>query len=134
MTEQKKKKDIFYYLDNLFIKRGVPKYDRTANFGWMINRFLSMDDRFAPYIDDFAKYTNTLKERYYLLLYRLIPQGNPPRNRYIKQNKEFSDKVIERYQTFFNVSRKETIEYLRILLKTMSLKELYEEVGLEYEK
>jgi len=133
MTE-KKKKDIFYYLDNLFEKNGVPKYDRTQNFGWMINRFLSMDSRFAPYISDFSKYTNTLKERYYYLLYRFIPKMPAPRNKYVKQNKEFPDKLIDRYQKFFNVSRKETIEYLLILLKTATLKEMYEEVGLEFDK
>jgi hypothetical protein len=134
MTEPKKKKDIFYYLDNLFVKNGVPKYDRIQNLGWMINRFLSMDSRFAPYIVDFSKYTNTLKERYYLLLYRFIPKMPPPRNRYIKQDKEFTDKLVERYQNFYNVSRKETIEYLRILLMSTSLKEIYEEVGLELDK
>ena len=43
---------------------------------------------------------------------------------------EFPERLIERYQSIYNASRKDTIECLLILSKTMTIKQMYEEAGL----
>lgn len=125
--------EIWDCFSNLYTKRmKYPTDNELSGKLWMINRFLSMDKDLLEVVSDVSKYFYTLKEQYYKLLYRIIPQSSSPRNKYIKPKKEFDDEVLVRYSKLYAVSKREVIDCLRILQKTNDMKEIYEFVGLEY--
>ena len=119
-------------INNLYSKRmKYPEDSDLVGNLWMINRFLSMDNDLLEVVADVSKYFYTLKERYYRLLYRIIPQDTYQRSKYVKPKKEFNEDLVKRYSKLYGVSNRETIDCLRILQKTNTVKEIYEFVGLE---
>ena len=125
--------NIWDCLNNLYHKRMTYPEDKELSGNlWMINRFLSMDKDLLEVVADLSKYFYTLKERYYRLLYRIIPQSSSPKNKYIKPKKEFNEDVVRKYSKLYEISNREVIDCLRILRKTNTEKEIFEFVGLEY--
>src|SRR3990167_7642989 len=99
--------EIWDCLNNLYSKRmKYPDDNELSGKLWMINRFLSMDKDLLEVVADVSKYFYTLKERYYRLLYRIIPQSSSSRNKYIKPKKEFSDEVLNRYSKLYAISNR----------------------------
>ena len=128
------KLDLFYYLNNLYSKRSKPSDESEASsFIWPINRFLSMDKDLLETIAHTTRYLFTLGPRYYKLLWRVIPQTNAARNKYLKPEKDNME-LTSRYAQYFGVSKRETVDYLKILNKKYSQKEIYGFVGLEVKK
>lgn len=130
-----KKDNLFSLINNLYSKRATyPENSELSGKMWMINRFLSMDKDMLEVIAVISKYFYSLKERYYKLLYRIIPMSPSPRIKYFKPTKEFDSELVERYSKFFNLNNREVVDYLKIMKKDFSDRELYENVGLEYKK
>ena len=129
-----KKNDLFYYLDNIYTKKEIPEDSEVRSLVWPINRFLSMEKRLLTYISYLSRYMFTLGPKYYKLLQRVVPKSDPPRNKYVKVEKEADDDLLDRYTQYFQLSKKETLDYLKILFKQHNRKEIYEFVGLEVEE
>jgi hypothetical protein len=126
------KKKLFYYLDNIYIKKEIPDDSEIRSLVWPINRFLSMEKDLLKEVAELSKYMFTLGAQYYKLLLRVVPKLNrSPRNKYIKVEKEVDDDLLDRYTQYFQLSRREVRDYLKILFKQRSKKEIYEFVGLE---
>jgi len=120
-------------LNNLYHKRfRYPEKDEISDKLWIINRFVSMERDLLEHIAYISKYFFTLQERYYRLLYRLIPQSFSPRTKYLKPPKELDSELLKKYSTYFGLKKKEVKNYMEILRKSYSNKELYEFVGIEY--
>lgn len=124
------KKDLFYYLNNLFTKTEEPEHSDVKSIVWPVNRFLSMEKNLLEAIAFTTKYIFTLGPRYYTLLFRLIPKSNAPRNKYLKPEKDDSE-LINKYSRYFLISNKEAKDYIKILFKNKTQKEVYNFVGLE---
>lgn len=123
--------DIFYYLNGLYNKKiKQPDDSEVSSFVYQINRFLSMDKDLLETIAETTRYLFTLGPKYYKLLWRIIPLSNAQRNKYVKVDKIGSE-LVDRYKQYFRLSRREVIDYIRILEKQYSTKEIYAFVGLE---
>lgn len=127
--------DLFDIVNNLYTKKfGIPHQSQLSGKLWMVNRFISMEDSLVEAIAEVTKYLYTLKNQYYILLYRLIPQVKAIRNKYLKPKIFEESELISRYSRFFMVSKRETIDYIKILREKVDEKSLYGFVGLEKEK
>lgn len=127
--------EFFDLLNNLYHKRF--NYPEEADINkniWMINRWVSMDKDLLTYVAELSKYLFVLGDRYYKLLYRLIPMSVSQRNKYVKPVNDIDSRLISRYSEFFGVGNRETKDYLKILSKQYKDNELYEFVGLEYKE
>ena len=122
-------------LNNIYNKRlRYPTKKELSNKMWMINKFLSMDKDLLEMVAYVSKYFFTLKERYYKLLYSIVPQTGSVRNKYSKVKKDGNYDVLVKYSKFFGVSVRETKQYLRILRNNYSEKELLDYIGFEEKK
>ena len=129
---EKKKDRIFDWVDNLYNKKhGFPPKEEITPMIWQINNFLSMDKDLLEYVAYYQKYMFTLKDRYYLLWYALIPKCLKSRNPYYKVKREKDSELLERLCSVFGLSKVEVVDYLKILRKTYDDKELYEFLGME---
>jgi len=128
----KKDRTIFDYLNNLYYKKfSFVNDSEVSGLIWPINRMLSMEKALLETISYLTRYLFTLGPRYYKLLYRVIPQSRPTRNKYIKVEKEENSELVDRYVQFFKLSKKEVRDYLKVLFKMYSKDEVYAFVGLE---
>ena len=126
---------IWDWLNNLYHKNyRYPEPKEIKKDIWMINRFVSFDPDLAEVVATTSKYLFCLKERYYLLLYRIIPKSNPTRVMNAKMKVEFDKELVGRYSAMYGISRRETVDYLKILTKKNTKKEVFEFVGLEGKK
>jgi hypothetical protein len=126
--------NLFDFVNNLYSKRAkFPEESEVSSLIWPINRMLSMEQYMLETVAYTSKYMFTLGAKYYRLLWRVIPQTNAPRNKYLKPEAD-DNGLIDRYVQYFKLSRREVRDYLRLLRKDLSQKEIYEFVGLEQEK
>ena len=126
---------IWDWLNNLYHKNyRYPSAKEVQKDLWMINRFVSFDPDLTEVIASTSKYLFCLKERYYRLLYRIIPKSNPTRVMNAKMKVYFDKELVNRYASTYGLSRRETIDYLKILTKKNKIKEVFEFVGLEEKK
>jgi len=126
--------ELFDCVNNLYSKRyRYPTDNELSGKLWVINKFISMEDNLLEYVAFISKYFFVLGNRYYRLLYRLIPMVVAPRNKYIKLEK-IGGELVSRYSKFFGISNRETFDYLKILKQKISDKELNEFVGIELTK
>lgn len=132
VVKEKKEDSLFKLLNFLYRKDGeYPSKEEIAPKVFMVNRFVSLDLDLTEVIGEISKYVYTLKELYYKLLYRIIPKSKSPRTSYPKFEKEFDSELVSKYALYFRISRKEAVEYIRILSKIMEMKKIYDFVGLE---
>jgi len=123
---------IWDWLNNLYHKNyRYPTAKEVQKDLWMINRFLSFDPDLTEVVATTSKYLFCLKERYYQLMYRIIPKCNPTRVMNAKMRVDFNKELVGRYANMYGLSRRETTDYLKILSKKNTLKQIFEFVGLE---
>lgn len=127
------KKDLFYFLNNIYTKKEIPEDNEVRSLIWPINRFLSMEKSLLEHVAYLSRYMFTLGARYYKLLQRVVPKSYSPRNKYIKVEKESDDELMDRYVQYFRLSRKEVKDYLKILFKQYTREDVYGFVGLDVE-
>ena len=126
------KKDIFFYINNVYNKRYQLSSEEVAPMIWTVNRFLSMEKDLLEAVAETTKYIFTLGPRYYTLMMRLVPKSYSPRNKYLKPEKTKTE-LLSRYQRYFKLSMREVADYMKILYKKYSEKEIYDFVGLQLE-
>lgn len=85
---------------------------------YMINRFLSMDLTLCEAVNQLQQYTLNVmsKKDVYMLYYYLLPKQKYYL-KYIKSNKEISDKDLQILMEYYNLSRRECEDYYLILTK-----------------
>jgi len=129
------KKDLFYYLNNLYTKKDKSVDEsEVSSLVWPINRFLSMDRDLLETVAYVSKYMFILGSLYYNLLWRIVPKSSSPRLRYLKPTVGNDEELLFRYSQYFKVGKKETREYLKILGTQYNTKEIYAFVGLQEPK
>ena len=103
---------------------------------YIVNRFLSMDTEFIEIVNYFQKYSiGTLRPKdIYTFYCTTLPKGKRF-NRYIKPKKSIKHKdwLIDLVRNHFEVSKKDTLDYLELLTKK-ELKLLLENYGTEKKK
>jgi hypothetical protein len=121
---------LFDLINNVYNKRlRYPTDKELSGQIWTVNKWLSMDTDLLEVISEISKYMFCLKERYYKLLYRIVPMTGSVRNKYSKQEKVVANEVLYKYSRFFGVNLRETKQYLEILKKKYSNKELLAFIG-----
>lgn len=129
---EKKNDKIFDWLNNLYTKKlGLPTDAEIAPMIWQLNNFLSMDLDLLEYVAYYQKYMYTLKEKYYLFWYVLIPKCPAQRNKYLKIKKEPETDLVKRLSSVMGLSFMEVADYLKILRKTHTEEEIYNFLGME---
>ena len=100
---------------------------------FIINRFLSMDKNFIEIVNVFQKYAiGTLEPREVYKWYcDVLPKGKRF-NKYIKgkRNKKYDKEMINIISNHFEVSKKESKDYIDLLDKT-EIKEIYKMYGVK---
>ena len=100
---------------------------------FIINRFLSMDKNFIEIVNVFQKYAiGTLEPREVYKWYcDVLPKGKRF-NKYIKgkRNKKYDNEMITIISNHFEVSKKESKDYIDLLDKT-EIKEIYKMYGVK---
>ena len=97
---------------------------------FIINRWLSMDKEFLEIVNYFQKYSiGTLEPREVYKWYcDILPKGKRF-NKYVKaKNKKYDKKMIDIISNHFEVSKKETKDYIDLLNKK-EIKEIYKMYG-----
>ena len=123
---------IWDILNNIYNKRlRYPTKEELSGKLWMINRFLSMDTNLLEVVAYVSKYFFTLKERYYRLLYSIVPQTSSVRTKYSRFKEQEDSEILKKYSKFFGVNIRETKQYLNILRNRYNEKELLEFIGME---
>lgn len=123
---------IWDWLNNLYHKRyRYPLDEEVQGKLWTINRFVSFDPDMTDVVAEVSKYFFVLKERYYRLLYRIIPESPSIRLKNLKPQNEFDNPLVKRYSKVYGLSAREITDYLKILRKTHSLEEIQNFVGME---
>ena len=125
-----KEQSLFDHLKNLTIRKTPWEDDDnfTKNYNqYMINKFISMDDRFLPLVDELNKIKHLPDKTHYEFLFNYLPKANIFFN-YIKKNKDNSE-IINIIADYYRVPKQEAEEMLHILPDNIikELKELYEE-------
>ena len=100
---------------------------------FIINRFLSMDKNFIEIVNVFQKYAiGTLEPREVYKWYcDVLPKGKRF-NKYIKgkRNKKYDKEMINIISNHFEVSKKESKDYIDLLDKN-EIKEIYKMYGVK---
>ena len=100
---------------------------------FIINRWLSMDKEFIEFVNVFQKYAiGTLEPREVYKWYcDILPKGKRF-NKYIKgkKDKKYDKEMINIISNHFEVSKKESKDYIDLLDKT-EIKEIYKMYGVK---
>ena len=103
---------------------------------YIINRFLSMDKDFIEIVNYFQKFSIGLLDNKYIYNFycNALPKGKRF-NKYIKAKKSIKHKdwLIDLVRNHFEISKKDTLDYLELLTKD-DLKLLLEKYGTEKKK
>ena len=103
---------------------------------YILNRFLSMDKDFIDILNYFQKFSIGLLDNKYIYNFycNALPKGKRF-NKYIKAKKSIKHKdwLIELVRNHFEISKKDTLDYLELLTKD-DLKLLLEKYGTEKKK
>jgi hypothetical protein len=108
--------NIFDHIKNITTNKGAYLGDEGWN-NWMVNRFLSMDQDYCEVVNVVQKNTWQMKGEY---LYNLYKDLIPKQYKYLKyikpkNKKEYKVEQVEAIQAYFEVSKKETKEYIDML-------------------
>lgn len=129
-TKQIIQKDDIKFFDNL------DEQDKKIFSIFMIQRFLSMNKDWIWLINFVNKWTFTIdKEHYFKLITLLIPNQSKTYYKYIKGKNDikYNIEVINCIINYFQVSKKEAIEYYNILSNDKKI-ELLKKYGYEEKK
>ena len=111
-TKQIIQKNDITFLDKL------DEQDKKSFNSFMIQRFLSMNEKWIELINFVNKWTFTIeKEHYFKLITLLIPNQQKTFYKYVKGKNDikYNKIVVEKIMNYFQVSKKEAIEYYKLL-------------------
>ena len=96
------------------------EYEQKRFSPFIINRWLSMDKEFIEIVNYFQKYSiGTLESREVYEWYRnILPKGKRF-NKYIKSkmNKKYDDYLINTLCNYFECSKLQVVEYIKLISK-----------------
>ena len=131
---------IIDWMNNILVhKKSWDSFDESEQktfSPYIINRFLSMDKEFIELVNFFQKFSIGLLENkdIYTFYCDALPKGKRF-NKYIKakKSKKYKDWLIDLVRNHFEISKKDTLDYLELLTKE-DLKLLLEKYGTEKKK
>jgi hypothetical protein len=121
-----KPKKLFDHLNAIYADQtagyfdGLDDVERKDFNTYMINRFLSMNPRDVPVVNLMQQYYNSFDARSTYLFYsRLIPKGKQF-NKYVKgaTEEKIERWLLELVATYFEVSTKESLDYVTLMMQT----------------
>ena len=115
--------NLFSWINELFVgKRNWDTFsdaDKKKFSPFMVNRYLSMNDDFLPFVNYFQKYTIEVMPP--KVVYQFYCNLLPKKKTYLKYltgNKyKIDDTVAECLIKYFEVSKKQALEYYRLMDK-----------------
>ena len=115
--------NLFSWINELFVgKRNWDTFsdaDKKKFSPFMVNRYLSMNDDFLPFVNYFQKYTIEVMPP--KVVYQFYCNLLPKKKTYLKYltgNKyKIDDTVVECLIKYFEVSKKQALEYYRLMDK-----------------
>ena len=115
--------NLFSWINELFVgKRNWDTFsdaDKKKFSPFMVNRYLSMNDDFLSFVNYFQKYTIEIMPRksVYQFYCKLLPKKKTYL-KYLTGNKyKIDDTVAECLIKYFEVSKKQALEYYRLMDK-----------------
>ena len=131
---KEKRATVFDWINELFVGKrdwdGFKDVDKKKFSSFMVNRYLSMSEDFLPFVNYFQKYTIEVMPR--KVAYQFYCNLLPKKKTYLKYltgNKyKIDDRVIECLIKYFEVSKKQALEYYRLMSKN-DLKLLLKKFG-----
>ena len=115
--------NLFSWINELFVgKRNWDTFsdaDKKKFSPFMVNRYLSMNDDFLSFVNYFQKYTIEIMPRksVYQFYCKLLPKKKTYL-KYLTGNKyKIDDAVYECLVKYFEVSKKQALEYYRLMDK-----------------
>ena len=115
--------NLFSWINELFVgKRNWDTFsdaDKKKFSPFMVNRYLSMNDDFLSFVNYFQKYTIEIMPRksVYQFYCKLLPKKKTYL-KYLTGNKyKIDDTVVECLIKYFEVSKKQALEYYRLMDK-----------------
>lgn len=130
------------HLKHIIKKQDKDYYDNLSDSEkkefkiFMLQRFLSMNFNWLPFVNFINKYISTLtKEQYYKLITSLIPKQKRTFYKYVKnQNKgEYNKKALKYIKKYYKISKREAKDYYDILDKS-DIKDIIKKYGIENKK
>lgn len=123
VAAENKGKELFDFINMIYQDQSIESFNsmtdtekkKYKNSKYMIHRFLSMNSKYAPFVNYIQKYTSIPEKVHYLFFTHTLPKGRQF-NKYIKGDKEekYESWLIDIVTKHFNVSRAEASNYLEI--------------------
>ena len=117
------KATLFLWIDELFVGKrnwdGFKDVDKKKFSPFMVNRYLSMSEDFLSFVNYFQKYTTEVMpaKSVYQFYCNLLPKKKTYL-KYLTGNKyKIDDAVYECLVKYFEVSKKQALEYYRLMDK-----------------
>ena len=117
------KATLFLWIDELFVGKrnwdGFKDVDKKKFSPFMVNRYLSMSEDFLPFVNYYQKYTGEVMpvKSVYQFYCNLLPKKKTYL-KYLTGNKyKIDDAVYECLVKYFEVSKKQALEYYRLMDK-----------------
>lgn len=132
----KKVKGLFDHINAIYQDQSLDYWDkldesdRKTYSTYMVNRFLSMNMDYIPFVNAFQKYNGEVNNKISYLFYsQLLPRGRQF-NRYIKGSKEekYEAWAIDLIARYFGVSLREAEEYIGLWLQSKEGTEEFKQV------
>jgi hypothetical protein len=129
-------KSLFDHLNAVYADQSLDYWnkldesDRKSYSSYMINRFISMNSDYLPFVNEFQKYYSVINnELSYLFYSQLLPKRRQF-NKYIKGSKDakYEPWAIDLISRYFEVSLKEAEEYIGLLMLTEEGKEEFRQL------
>jgi hypothetical protein len=97
----------------------IPEEEKNSFNNWMCNRILSMDPDYCEVVNIVQKNTWQMKGEYLYNLYKDLIPKQYKYLKYIKASKkeDYDVDEVKAVATYFEVSKKEAKEYIRMLSK-----------------
>ena len=120
---KEKRATVFDWINELFVGKrdwdGFKDVDKKKFSAFMVNRYLSMSEDFLPFVNYFQKYTTEVMpaKSVYQFYCNLLPKKKTYL-KYLTGNKyKIDDAVYECLVKYFEVSKKQALEYYRLMDK-----------------
>lgn len=124
ITEKRKKFSIIDFIKNLTSKKvkweSYSELEKKDFQPFMLNKWLSMNYDLVEFINSIQKYISTLdKAEFYKLYFNILPK-EPIYIQYIKGKSQdkYNPNLIELLSKYFECSKEEIEDYLKIYFKT----------------
>jgi hypothetical protein len=123
MSTPSEHKSLFDHLNEIYIGKSkdyfddITDEDKKSYSIYMINRFLSMNIHYAPFVNEIQRF-NLTPESHYNLCRAFIPKGKQY-NKYMSSKGEaaYPDWMVDIISRYYEVSKTEATEYIRLYYK-----------------